>query len=292
MTEHPPLTDIRSALQHAAQRLAATLGLPLRDARLEARILMEHSLSRPHAWLIAHDDEVLTAEQLTAFAQRVNRRLQGEPVAYILGSREFFGLSFTVTNATLIPRPDTELLVELALQHLPNGPCSLLDLGTGSGAIAVTLAHLRPDARVTATDQSASALQVARQNAERHAPGRVSLLQGNWYEPVQAEHFDLIASNPPYIATYDPHLQQGDLRFEPPTALAAAENGLSDLRHIILQAPDHLKPHGWLLVEHGYDQQEACQALFRQAGFSQIATHRDLGGQPRVTLGQKIRTED
>ncbi len=287
MTEHPPLSDIRSALQNAAQRLTTTLNLPLREARLEARILMEQCIGRPHAWLIAHDTDALTSDQQNAFTQLLNRRLQGEPVAYILGWREFYGLPLTVTVDTLIPRPDTELLVELALHHLPASSCSILDLGTGSGAIAVTLAHLRPDARVTATDQSASALQVARQNAERHAANRVRLLNGSWYEPVNQECFDLIASNPPYIAAYDPHLQQGDLRFEPLTALAAAENGLSDLRHIILQAPVHLKPHGWLLVEHGYDQQEACQALFHQAGFSQIATHRDLGGQPRVTLGQR-----
>ncbi len=278
--------NISGVLQHAAGQLAAALALPPREARLEARVLLQHCTGQTHAWLIAHGNEMLTADQQAHFESLARRRLQGEPIAYIVGQREFYGLPFTVSTDTLIPRPDTELLVELALRHLPSGPCSLLDLGTGSGAIAVSLAHLRPDARVTATDQSVAALHVAQRNAERHAAGRIHCVAGSWYAPLGAQRFDLIASNPPYIAAHDPHLQQGDLRFEPPSALASAEHGLADLRQIILQAPAHLNAQGWLLVEHGYDQQVACQELFRQAGFGRIETQQDLGGQPRVTLGQ------
>lgn len=286
MSSQFSLNSINALLQAAAQQLAPAQSLTLREARLEARVLMEHCTGRPHAWLIAHGEEAPAPEQQNCFAQAVQNRLHGLPVAYIVGWREFYGLPFQVSVDTLIPRPDTELLVELALQHLPPGPCSLLDLGTGSGAIAVTLAHFRPDVQITATDQSDAALNIARQNAQRHAAGRIRFLSGSWYAPLDRQRFDLIVSNPPYIARHDPHLQQGDLRFEPASALAADDLGLADLRQIILQAPAHLNPQGWLLVEHGFDQAAACQDIFRQAGFARIETHKDLGGQPRVTLGQ------
>lgn len=286
------LPSIDALLRDSAAQIGQTLNLPLREARLEARLLLEHLLQCPHAWLIAHGDETLTAPQQLQFAALLQRRLNGEPIAYILGQREFYGLPFKVTASTLIPRPDTELLIDLALAHLPDSkPCSLLDMGTGTGAIAVTLAHQRPLARVIATDRSAAALAVANDNAAQHAPDRVECLASDWFSALTGQRFDLIVSNPPYIANTDPHLQQGDLRFEPACALAAGPDGLDDLRQIISQAPDHLNPGGWLLVEHGYDQQQACQQLFSQAGFTHIATHRDLGGQPRVTLGRS-RTED
>lgn len=282
------LPSIDALLRDSAAQIGQALNLPLREARLEARLLLEHLLQHPHAWLIAHGDETLTAPQQLQLAALLQRRLNGEPIAYILGQREFYGLTFKVTTDTLIPRPDTELLVDLALAHLPaNSPCCLLDMGTGTGAIAVTLAHLRPQASIIATDRSEAALAVARDNAAQHAPGRINFLASDWFSALAGQHFDLIVSNPPYIINTDPHLQQGDLRFEPASALASGTDGLDDLRQIISQAPTHLNPGGWLLVEHGYDQQPACQLLFLQAGFSQITTHCDLGGQPRVTLGRK-----
>jgi len=214
------------------------------------------------------------------------RRVAGEPVAYLLGHRGFWTLDLAVSPATLIPRPETELLVELALARLPaDTPLAVADLGTGSGAIALALASERPQVDVTATDLSAAALDMARGNAARNGLARVRFVQGAWFAPLQGMRFDLIASNPPYIASNDPHLQQGDLRHEPATALASGIDGLDDLRLIVADAGAHLLPGGWLLIEHGWDQGAAIRALFEHAGFEQVYTERDLEQRDRVTRG-------
>ncbi len=216
------------------------------------------------------------------------RRLSGEPIAYIVGRREFFGLEFITTPAVLIPRPETELLVELALARIPqNQPCKVLDLGTGSGAIAISIAKNRPLATVTAVDQSLAALAVARENAARLEVPNLRLLHSNWFSALEDEVFDLIVSNPPYVEAADPHLLQGDVRFEPLSALASGADGLDDIRRIAAAALQHLKPGGWLLFEHGYNQGEGCREILRQQGFSAVETIRDLAGLERVSLGVK-----
>jgi release factor glutamine methyltransferase len=256
--------------------------------RLDARVLLRHVLQCDDAWLIAHYDEPLTAPQAAAYGALIARRAAGEPVAYLTGSREFYGREFAVTAAVLIPRPETELLVELALQRLPaNGGSHVLDLGAGSGCIGVTIAAERPDVQVTLVDASANALDVARINAHRFAAANTILLRSDWYAALADARYDLIASNPPYVAAGDAHLQQGGLRFEPQSALVAGSDGLADLRRIVAGAPAHLTSGGWLICEHGHDQAEACTALLRQSGFSHIFTARDLAGIHRVSGGRR-----
>lgn len=279
--------SVNEIVQCSAIALARALGLGTAEARLEAQVLLGQALGQSRAWLIAHGGDPLTPEQIAAFADLFERRWSGEPIAYILGEREFYSLSFKVTPAVLIPRPETELLVELALERLPaDRPCRVLDLGTGSGAVAVTLALHRPRAEVIAVDQSAAALEVARENAQRLGAGNLRLIQSDWYGALDAEKFDLIVANPPYIAAADPHLAQGDLRFEPAAALASGADGLDDIRTIVRGAAAHLKPGGWLLFEHGYDQAAACRDLLVQAGFEQVASAADLAGIERVSYGQ------
>lgn len=274
-------------LRQAEPALAAVLGLDAREARLEAQILLCRAIGQPRSYLAAHDRDPISPDQAAIFAALLERRLGGEPIAYILGEREFYSLNFRVTPAVLIPRPETELLVELALARIPAGlPCRVLDLGTGSGAVAVALAVHRPRTEVLAVDRSAAALEIARENAQRLGAGNVHLLQSDWYGALAGEKFDLIVSNPPYIAAADPHLAQGDLRFEPAAALASGEDGLDCIRTIVQDAPAHLNPEGWLLFEHGYDQAETCRELLIQAGFSQVASSADLAGIPRVSYGQ------
>ncbi|GAO36438.1 SAM-dependent methyltransferase [Sulfuricella sp. T08] len=273
-------------LRQGADALGAALYLDQRESRLETQILLCHILQQPRSWLVAHDRDPLTPEQTAAFAALLHRRLGGEPIAYILGEREFYSLDFKVTPAVLIPRPETELLVELALERLPaDHPCRVLDLGTGSGAVAVTLARHRPQAEVVAVDQSAAALEVARENAQRLGAGNLRLTQSDWYSALDEEKFDLIVSNPPYIAAADPHLTQGDVRFEPPAALASGVDGLDDIRTIIRGAVAHLKPGGWLQFEHGYDQAAACRKLLVQSGFERVDSAADLAGIERVSYG-------
>lgn len=258
--------------------------------RLEARVLLRHVLQCDDAWLIAHDDQQLTAQQTAAYGALIARRAAGEPVAYLTGSREFYGREFAVTPAVLIPRPETELLVELALQRLPaDGDGRVLDLGAGSGCIGVTIAAERPQAQVTLVDASAEALDVARANARRFAATNTTLLRSDWYAALADACYDLILANPPYVAAGDAHLQQGDLRFEPHSALVAGSDGLADLRRIVAGAPAHLLPGGWLICEHGHDQAEACTALLRQSGFIHRFTARDLAGIHRVSGGQVSR---
>ncbi len=251
-----------------------------RLAPLEARILIAHALQWSRVQLVTRSQDSLDASQISAIDALFRRRESGEPIAYIIGVREFHGLEFEVTPAVLIPRPETELLVELANERLPESGRAL-DLGTGSGAVAVTLAHLRPDAQVTATDLSVDALQVAERNAARHQ-SKVNFIRSDWYRQIDGV-FDLIVSNPPYIAAGDPHLSQGDLRFEPASALTDDADGLRDIAAIISGAPQHLKPGGWLLLEHGYDQATSVRELFEDSGWADIGSWRDLAGIERVS---------
>jgi release factor glutamine methyltransferase len=273
-------------LRQGTDALGTKLNLDPRESRLEAQILLCHVIQQPRAYLAAHDRDPIPPELAAAFDALLQRRLGGEPIAYILGEREFYSLDFKVTPAVLIPRPETELLVELALERLPaDRSVQVLDLGTGSGAVAVTLALHRPQAEVVAVDRSAEALEVARENAQRLGANNLRLILSDWYSALVGEKFDLIVSNPPYIAAADPHLAQGDVRFEPPTALASGADGLDDIRAIIRGATAHLKPGSWLLFEHGYDQAAPCRELLAQAGFEQVASAADLAGIERVSYG-------
>jgi release factor glutamine methyltransferase len=268
--------------------MSDTIAALQRQSKLDAldnRVLLCHALGVNRIALITQSERVLTAEESQRFAALVQRRLDGEPIAYIVGQREFFGLPFEVNEAVLIPRPDTELLVELTLDRLP-AQGRVLDMGTGSGAIAVSLAHTRKDADVTALDVSPEALAVAQRNATING-ARVTFLQSDWYAALQgAAPFDVIASNPPYIASGDLHLSEGDLRYEPVGALTDHADGLSALRIIIAGAPQHLKPQGWLLMEHGYDQSAAVRALLTEAGYAEVQSWQDLAGIERVTGGR------
>lgn len=246
----------------------------------EARILMAHALQFSRVQLVTESKLSLSPEQVNNISRLFARRAQGEPIAYITGEREFYGLSFAVNPSVLIPRPETELLLELALGKLAAG-ASVLDLGTGSGAIAIALAHSRPDIQVTATDLSLAALDTAQSNAARHAVA-VRFIHSNWYAQVQGK-FDLVLSNPPYIAANDKHLEQEDLRFEPRSALTDEANGMLHLSAIISGAPALMKPGGCLLLEHGYDQASAVRACLLQAGWQQIESWKDLAGIERVT---------
>ena len=272
-------TDIQAGT--AVGRALALLPL---DA-LENRILLCHATGLSRVQLITQAERALGGDEAARLNALVQRRLAGEPIAYIVGRREFFGLDFAVNEAVLIPRPDTELIVELALERLaPQG--RLLDMGTGSGAIAVAVAHTRPDAAVTALDVSAAALDVAQANAA-HNGARVRFLQSDWFAALGPDQrFDLIASNPPYIAAGDAHLAQGDLRFEPANALTDHADGLSALRTIVSGAPTYLVPGAWLLLEHGYDQAMQVRALLQAQGYTEVQSWRDLGDIERVSGGR------
>lgn len=282
--KHRPVT-VQNLIDRATARIAAALGLEQRDARLDARVLAAHVLSVDAAWLIAHDTDIPSEARIAAFECLLAGRLEGMPIAYLVGSREFYGRRFEVSAHVLIPRPATERLVELALARIPGDRIvDVLDLGTGSGCIAITLALERPLAHVTAVDRAASALMTARRNAEYHH-ARAEFLTGSWFTPVARRRFDLIVSNPPYIPAADPHLMRGDLRFEPPVALAAGDDGLSDLRQLASGAAAHLKPGGVLLLEHGYDQSDAVRNMLRMNGFASPETWTDLSGVERVSGG-------
>ena len=262
--------------------------------RAEARRLLASLTGQPLTWFMAHGDDPADPDIAARFHTLAERRRAGEPLAYLLGQQEFYGRPFAVSPAVLIPRADTETLVETALEQLAllrqqrrAVPLSLLELGTGSGIIAITLALEAPDTEVHAVERSPDALAVAQQNAKALRADNIHWHAGSWWQALASRRrFDLIVSNPPYIAANDHHLQQGDLRFEPPQALAAGPDGLDDLRIIIGGAPAHLNPGGWLLLEHGYDQEAPVQALLRDAGFADVFTRRDLAGQPRVSGGQ------
>ncbi len=281
------MTTICNALNTAATTLAARHDA----AMLESEILLAYTLEKTRTWLYTWPERELTATQLTRFNALVERRLQGEPSAYITGEREFWSLPLEVTPDTLIPRPETELLIELALELIPqDAPCNIADLGTGSGAIALALASERPCSHVCAVDASADALAVAARNRARHALNNVTLCCGDWLDPLSEQTFQMIVSNPPYIREDDAHLDQGDLPFEPRSALVATDNGLDDIRRIIADSRARLVANGWLLIEHGYDQSIDVTQLFSQHGYHNVTAHRDLSGQPRVVSGQSPST--
>ena len=268
------MTDVRTILRQAAEALGD---------RLEAELLLAHALGVNRAWFFAHADDEADIAGVAGFDALVQRRARGEPIAYITGTRDFWSLTLEVTPATLIPRPETELLVELAIERLPEGG-SVVDLGTGSGAIALAIAKERPDATVVAIDASVEALAVARRNGVRLGLQRVRFMQSDWYAALDGQRYDLIVSNPPYIESSDHHLDEGDLRFEPMTALASGHDGLDDIRRIANGATRHLVPGGSLLVEHGWNQGEAVCEVFRAAGLPAARTVKDLEQRDRVSI--------
>lgn len=270
-------------LDEAARNLADSV-----EARREAQLLLGHALGVSRAWLLAHGDEAADPTAAAVFRELVQRRRVGEPVAYLVGRREFYGLDFRITPDVLIPRADTETLIDIALEKLTQGTRhDVLDLGTGSGCVAIAIAHARSAARVTAVEVSAAALNVARDNAVAIGVD-VEFVQATWFEALGGRRFDLIVANPPYVAMDDPHLQQGDLRFEPATALASGKDGLTDIRIIVAGAPAFLRGEGWLLIEHGFDQADVCRDLLRNAGFGQIISRADIAGLPRVAGGRLL----
>jgi release factor glutamine methyltransferase len=264
----------------------------LRDAGaridpVDARWLLVHVLGKPRSWLHAHGDDIADETLAARFEDMVARRVAGEPVAYLTGRRGFWSLDLAVTPATLIPRVETELLVDLALARLPQDrELRIADLGTGSGAIALALAHERPRTHVVATDASDAALAVARGNGDALGIDNIEFRRGDWLAPLAGERFDLIASNPPYIASDDPHLGAGDLRHEPMAALASGRDGLDAIRVIVRDSPAHLVGGGWLLLEHGLEQGRAVRDLLEAAGLVDVTTKPDLEGRDRVTLGR------
>jgi release factor glutamine methyltransferase len=277
--------NMKQPVTNLADSTVATLlrgsGLP----DLEARILLGHVLGVERAWLIAHAGDPVAGKNLEVFRALCARRLGGEPVAYLVGKREFYGLAIGVTPAVLIPRPESELLVDLALERLPkDAGKNVLDLGTGSACIALAIANERPRTTVSATDNSSAALEVARANAT--ALGlTIRLLESNWYTSLGEQRFDIIVSNPPYIASGDPHLHEGDLRFEPEAALTDGADGFAAIDIIVKNALQYLSAGGWLLFEHGYDQADGARARLQTAGFSGVQSWRDLAGIERVSGG-------
>lgn len=256
-------------------------------ARLDAELLLAAALGKPRSFLHTWPERIVSTEAAHAFDGYLKRRRTGEPVAYILGLQGFWNIDLEVAPHTLIPRPETEMLVETALELLPGAiPHRLLDLGTGTGAIALSLAKDRPQWNVTAVDRVEEAVELAERNRQRLHLDNAQVLRGHWFSAVEGQRFDLILSNPPYIASDDPHLVEGDVRFEPSSALVSGADGLDDLRLIVSQAPAHLEPGGWLLLEHGYDQGAAVRELLLEHGFEQIQTRRDLGDHERITFGR------
>jgi len=278
--------SIADILREDVRHLSNILAFDLTTSRIEIQCLLQHVLGVQRAHLLAHPEQMLSEAQQGAFDALLQRRLRGEPIAHLLGEREFFGLNLKVTPATLIPRPDTELIVELALNRISQAqPCCVLDMGTGSGAIALAIAKNRLNAEVVAVDASQEALAVAIENARRLGIHSVSFLQSDWFAALSGRRFELIVSNPPYIASDDIHLTQGDLRFEPLSALASGADGLDGIRRIISAAPQYLTSNGSLLMEHGYDQAGSVRDLLIQRGFVEVFSEKDIAGIERVTGG-------
>ncbi len=273
--------DLSEWLVSAAERLCGS-DSPRRDAE----ILLSHVTGKGRTFLLAFGETELSQEHYQQVETLLARRINGEPVAYILGEREFWSLPLYVSPHTLIPRPDTECLVEQALARLPAGPCQILDAGTGTGAIALAIASERPDCQVTGVDLIPEAVELARRNAARSGISNAQFLQSNWFSAIKSVRFSLVVSNPPYIDESDEHLVQGDVRFEPRSALVAKDNGLADLAELVSQARGVLIPGGWLLLEHGWKQGESVRALFSAAGYNNIETVKDYGNNDRLTLGR------
>ena len=255
------------------------------SAKLDAEWLLAAALGKPESYLRTWPEREVPAECEARFAADLARRRRGEPVAYILGRQGFWSLELEVAPHTLIPRPDTELLVETALQLLPSTAVEVLDLGTGTGAIALALAHERPTWRVIGVDRIAEAVDLAQRNAQRLRLDNAVFCESRWFSALAEQRFALIVSNPPYIPARDPHLHEGDVRFEPSSALVAGDDGLDDIRQIIASAPNHLLSEGWLLLEHGYDQAPAVRELLAESGFVDVQSRRDFGGHERISLG-------
>ncbi|HBS27658.1 MAG TPA: peptide chain release factor N(5)-glutamine methyltransferase [Gammaproteobacteria bacterium] len=280
---------MQSELQAAIARIDSD------SPRLDAEVLLAHSLNKPRSHLLAWPDKVIQPSALQQFNQLIQKRIDGQPISYLTGTREFWSMNLTVTPDVLIPRPETELLVETALARLSDVDSQAADLGTGSGAIAIALAKERPNWQITATDQSQAALRIAAANAAQQNLGNIEFRHSDWLESLADKRFDLIISNPPYIAATDPHLDQGDVRFEPDQALASGVDGLDDIKKIIAQSPAHLKPNAWLMLEHGYNQSSAVQKLLEGTPqhnmencqqYTCIESLADLSGQSRVTVAQ------
>lgn len=276
--------QIREAIYQTSQALAVSS----ESARLDAELLLGKVLDKNRSYLFAWPEKELSTQQQASFQALVEQRLHGVPVAYLLGYREFWGMELEVTPATLIPRPDTELLVQLALERIAEQAApTILDLGTGTGAIALALAKEKPDASVLALDKSNEALVVAKRNQQRLGLANLQFLASDWFSALPKNvRFDLIVSNPPYIPEADPHLSQGDVRFEPRSALSSGLSGLDDLSYLIHTAPHYLAAKGWLLLEHGYDQGWAVNELLKITGYLSVACYQDLAGNDRVSLGR------
>lgn len=268
-------------LKYASQTLDES-DSPKRDGE----ILLSYVTQKTRTFLMAFCETHLSAEEVIALESNLKRRKEGEPIAYITGEKEFWSLKFNVSHSTLIPRPDSEKLVELGLEYLYKMPCEVLELGTGTGAIAISMATERPDCLFTAVEKSEEALVVAQNNARKIGVDNVYFLKGDWYKPVKSRKFSMIVSNPPYIEPTDIHLSQGDVRYEPKTALVSQDNGLADIKVILKGATKHLKQYGWLLIEHGWTQGTAVQTIFKQNGFQLVETFTDYGGNDRVTIGR------
>jgi len=284
----PDVETAERLLRADSATLASALQIPLPEARRDVQILLTRALGGDLGTLLGHPERVPHARATDAYSQAFARRLGGEPMAYLLGEREFYGLRIEVTAEVLIPRPETELVVEMALERLPEtGPARVLDMGTGSGCIGVTLAKLRPGVHVIASDVSEAALSVAARNAQRERLHNIEFRLGSWFEPLAGEQFDVIVSNPPYVALGDPHLQEGDLRAEPHLALVAGSDGLEALRAIVLGASEYLLPAATLILEHGHDQAQALAELLAAARFRNIVSRTDLAGIARVAAGRR-----
>ncbi|MDH3342295.1 MAG: peptide chain release factor N(5)-glutamine methyltransferase [Gammaproteobacteria bacterium] len=274
------MPSIAQAITQASQSLSASSD----SARLDAEVLLCYTLKCNATHLLAWPEKTLNQEQTSLFNQLIEQRRTGVPVAYLTGKKEFWSLNFKVTTATLIPRPDTEILVEFILNKFPaKENLKLIDLGTGSGAIAIAIASERPNWEIIATDISAEALIIAKENAQQHQISNIQFIESNWFEQIQTQRFDLVVSNPPYIAESDPHLSQGDVRFEPLSALTSGETGMNDINQLTTESKEHLKTNGWLIFEHGYNQKEHVYKCLNRHGFQEITQLADLSGQPRVT---------
>lgn len=276
------MLTIKNILTSSAAQLSSVSD----SAKLDSELLLSFVLNKPRTYLHTWPDVTLADEELSKFNRLLERRTNGEPIAHILGERGFWSLNLNVTADTLIPRPDTEQLVELALEIIPQqAQWKILDLGTGTGAIALSLAKEKPSCFITATDQSIKALEVAKQNAEKNQISNIEFIQSDWFSELENQQFDMIVSNPPYIKENDPHLNQGDVRFEPLSALTSGADGLDDIRVIIKSSLKHLKSKGPLIIEHGYDQADAVCNLLSAANFTQVSDFKDDNGNPRVAIG-------